>query len=90
MREWYEAAKVWVGLLYHSDNLIRFKLEEGDCAVFDNVRFLHGRLGFTMGPGDRRKLVGCYMDWDEIRSRMNVIRDGRRRRSKSGGGTRQM
>ncbi len=41
--------------------------------VFDNQRVLHGREGFTLKPGNNRLYQGCYITWDEVRSRMNVL-----------------
>lgn len=49
----------------------------GECVAFDNRRVLHGRQGFTSksaGAGKGRRLVGWYVDWDEIWSRTNVLR----------------
>ena len=49
-------------------------MEAGDCCVFDNQRMLHGRDGFTLAPGGLgRHLQGCYVDWDEIHDRINVL-----------------
>lgn len=45
----------------------------GDCVVFDNLRVLHGRRGFKMEKGGYRRLRGSYIDWDEARSRINVL-----------------
>ena len=61
--------------------MITFRMEEGDCCVFDNLRVLHGRDGFTLPPlepGMRerevgRHLQGCYVDWDEIHDRINIL-----------------
>lgn len=40
----------------------------------DNHRVLHARRGFTMVPGEQRWLMGGYVDWDEVRSRINVLK----------------
>ena len=61
--------------------MIPARMEAGDCCVFDNMRVLHGRDGFTLpalepGAGEEeqdrvgRHLRGCYIDWDEIHDRM--------------------
>lgn len=44
----------------------------GDLVMFDNRRILHGRQGFTPASGTRR-LEGCYIDHDEVHSRLRVI-----------------
>ena len=61
--------------------MITSRMEKGDCCVFDNLRVLHGRDGFTLPPlepgaGEAeagRHLQGCYVDWDEIHDRINVL-----------------
>ena len=47
----------------------------GQCAVFDNHRVLHGRSGFELraDSGDR-VYHGGYIDWDELISKLNVLR----------------
>ena len=60
---------------------ITSRMEKGDCCVFDNLRVLHGRDGFTLPPLESgaveaeagRHLQGCYVDWDEIHDRINVL-----------------
>jgi len=48
---------------------VTYKLREGDTAVFDNLRIMHGREGFVVegGQDGARHLFGFYFDWDEIR-----------------------
>jgi gamma-butyrobetaine dioxygenase len=60
-------------------NLIRdprfeyaFRLDAGDCEVFDNRRVLHGRNEFDPNSG-RRHLQGCYIDTDDFRGRIKVL-----------------
>jgi gamma-butyrobetaine dioxygenase len=50
-----------------------FRLEAGDCEVFDNRRVLHGRNEFNPNTG-RRHLQGCYVDTDDFLGRINVLR----------------
>jgi len=38
----------------HTDNVLRVRLEHGDCVVFDNHRVFHGREAFS---GERRLLL---------------------------------
>ena len=51
-----------------------FQKSAGECITFDNHRILHGRKGFEPTPGSTRLYHGSYMAWDEVRSRMNVIK----------------
>lgn len=63
----------------------------GQCVVFDNLRVLHSREGFTHTFGsdhvdenglsekkpqlaESRHIHGAYIDWDEIESRINVLK----------------
>src|SRR5262249_24396966 len=45
---------------------LRFRLDPGDCLVFDNTRILPARTAFT-GTGARH-LQGCYADLDAVES----------------------
>ena len=40
---------------------------------WNNHRYLHGRVGFTMRDDEVRHLETGYVDWDEMRSRRRVI-----------------
>ena len=46
----------------------------GDCISFDNTRILHGRKGYLATKDSGRLYQGSYVAWDEIRSKMNVIK----------------
>ena len=50
---------------------ISFQFQPGDLVAFDNRRVLHGRDSFA-GTGTRR-LNGCYMDHDDVLSRLRVL-----------------
>ena len=39
---------------------------------FDNRRILHARTAFDPGTGYRR-LQGCYLDRDELHSRIRIL-----------------
>jgi gamma-butyrobetaine dioxygenase len=49
-----------------------FKLEPGDCMVFDNTRILHARTAFE--SSGERHLQGCYADLDSLASTLAVLR----------------
>lgn len=44
----------------------------GDMLALDNVRLLHGRMGYQ-GDQEVRHLEGGYWDWDIVRSRRRVL-----------------
>ncbi|PVB61757.1 gamma-butyrobetaine,2-oxoglutarate dioxygenase [Labrenzia sp. 011] len=52
--------------------LMRFRLNAGECIVFDNHRIVHGRAAYTATSGDRH-LRGCYTDRGELRSTYRVL-----------------
>lgn len=50
----------------------RFRLNAGECVVFDNHRIAHGREAFSADSG-RRHLRGCYVDRGALRSTYRVL-----------------
>jgi gamma-butyrobetaine dioxygenase len=52
------------------------RFEAGDLVGFDNRRILHGRDAYDPGIG-RRVLRGCYIDRDDVLSRLRVLRRNR-------------
>jgi gamma-butyrobetaine dioxygenase len=54
-----------------------FRLEPGDCLIFDNVRLLHARTAFVdparNGAEPKRHLQGCYADMDGLISTLAVL-----------------
>ncbi|HEX5189294.1 MAG TPA: TauD/TfdA family dioxygenase [Streptosporangiaceae bacterium] len=71
----YRAYRAFAGLLARPELMLTFRLEPGDCVVFDNTRVLHARTAFTarQGPGHRH-LQGCYADLDGVASELAVLR----------------
>ncbi|WP_235008461.1 TauD/TfdA family dioxygenase [Candidatus Halocynthiibacter alkanivorans] len=59
-------------LLTDPKYLMRFRLNAGECIVFDNHRIVHGREGYTASSGDRH-LRGCYTDRGELRSTYRAL-----------------
>ena len=51
---------------------VTFRLSAGDLMAFDNRRILHARTAFEPSSGERH-LRGCYMDTDELLSRIRVL-----------------
>lgn len=68
---WYEAYFELLRLLEQPDAQVVFRLGPGDVVLFDNLRVLHARTGFS-GTGARR-LQGCYADVDALFSTLAVL-----------------
>lgn len=50
-----------------------FRLDVGDCLIFDNTRLLHSRTAFDPSGVGRRHLQGCYADLDGLASSVAVL-----------------
>lgn len=64
----YEAYRAFCGYINNSDYLYRFRLEAGDCFLFQNFRTLHGRTAFDPASG-ARELQVAYVEWDYFQAR---------------------
>jgi len=73
LSEYYRARRVFDHMLKDQAFEIRFRLDDGDLVMFDNVRLLHGRTSFDPAEG-LRHLQGCYIDIDGPRSLYRVLR----------------
>lgn len=71
----YAAYRAFAELLYRPEAQLNFRLEPGDCVVFDNTRTLHARTGFT--AAGHRHLQGCYADLDSAASARSILRRAR-------------
>lgn len=71
VKRWYKALAKFVKLIHQE--AVRFKTEEGTILCFDNTRLLHGREKYEDKAGNRRHVVGAYLDWDEIYSRYRTL-----------------
>lgn len=69
--DWYRALIKFVQMVHEES--VAFKTEPGDILSFSNIRLLHGRSGYVDSSGNTRHLVGAYLDWDEIYSRLRVL-----------------
>lgn len=65
---------------------VRFRIAPGSCMVFDNRRVLHARTAFDPARGPRR-LRGCYVDREELLSRIRVLERSHGRASDGAGTT---
>jgi gamma-butyrobetaine dioxygenase len=69
----YAALRVFAQVAHDPRFMITTQFEPGDLVGFDNRRVLHGRDAFDPGVG-RRRLRGCYIDHDDVYSRLRVFR----------------
>jgi gamma-butyrobetaine dioxygenase len=69
---YYPAFCKFIRMMQEDRFLCRFRLNAGECIVFDNHRIVHGREGFSADSGQRH-LRGCYTDrgaaWSTYRTR---------------------
>ncbi|XP_078693324.1 gamma-butyrobetaine dioxygenase-like isoform X2 [Branchiostoma floridae x Branchiostoma belcheri] len=72
VQPFFDALKAFDTIMYLPRNCLRFKMAAGEMIVFDNTRTLHGRSAYSLD--DIRHLQGGYFDWDEIYSRMRVLK----------------
>ena len=71
----YRAHRAPLAITLDPDLRFTFRLAEGECVIFDNVRILHARTAFDSGSGDLH-LRGCYVCRDDLRSRLHVLQRG--------------
>uniref|UniRef100_A0A1B0CGH6 Putative gamma-butyrobetaine2-oxoglutarate dioxygenase n=1 Tax=Lutzomyia longipalpis TaxID=7200 RepID=A0A1B0CGH6_LUTLO len=72
VKPWYEAFDVFVKLM--KAQAVEFKTQSGDILTFDNVRLVHGRNAYDDTESNVRYIVGAYLDWDLIFSRLRVLK----------------
>lgn len=60
MRTWHKGAKAFKTSLEAPENMLQYRLQPGDCVLFDNWRILHGRTRFDTASG-LRHLHGGYL-----------------------------
>lgn len=68
-QQWFEAYRALHDLITDETRWWTHRLEPGDTLLFDNWRCLHGRLAYT----GRRKFHGCYLNHEDLESRLRVI-----------------
>ncbi len=59
--DYYPALCKFIRMMQQDRFLCRFRLNAGECIVFDNHRIVHGREAFSAESGARH-LRGCYTD----------------------------
>lgn len=76
VKDVYKAIKTFHQTLYKHN--VSLKLRDGEVVTFNNTRVMHGRSGFTVDTSNAeqvRHYEGGYLEWDEIFSRMRVLRE---------------
>ena len=74
LRYYLAAANAFEKLLSAEENLYEYRLEEGECVIFDNRRVLHARRAFDAQKGERW-LKGAYVDDDVFFSKLRVLQE---------------
>lgn len=72
--DFYPALARFLSMLREDRFTCRFRLNAGECVVFDNHRVVHGREAFVAESGERH-LRGCYTDRGAVRSTYRVLSD---------------
>ncbi|XP_068612833.1 gamma-butyrobetaine dioxygenase-like [Brachionichthys hirsutus] len=74
VQPFYRAYRAFMDILNRPENMVTFRMEPGEMVTFDNWRLLHGRRRYTNKPDAMRHLEGAYLDWDEVTSRLRILR----------------
>ncbi|MFB7716168.1 MULTISPECIES: TauD/TfdA family dioxygenase [unclassified Nocardia] len=73
VRAFYAAYRAFAELLYAPAARLNFRLDSGDCLIFDNTRALHARTAFAAAGG--RHLQGAYADLDGLTSTLRRLEE---------------
>ena len=71
-RLYVQAAKAFARHIRAPENIYEYRMQEGDCVVFNNRRILHARQEFDTTSGERW-LKGAYIDTDVSNSRFRGL-----------------
>ena len=73
----YGALLKWNSFISDERFVYIYRLNENENLCFRNLRVLHGREEFEVNPEENgeRWLQGCYLEWDEVRSRYRCLRN---------------
>lgn len=71
-REYLEAVELFARLIEDPLHMYEFKLNPGDCVIFENRRVVHARRAFDTSSGERW-LAGAYVDSDPLRSKFRIL-----------------
>ncbi|KAI9650920.1 hypothetical protein NHQ30_000955 [Ciborinia camelliae] len=67
-----KALKQFASRVEAPENMYEYRLQEGECVIFNNRRVLHGRKEFDTSAGERW-FKGAYIDTDVFMSRYRVL-----------------
>ncbi|MFE6055350.1 TauD/TfdA family dioxygenase [Kitasatospora sp. NPDC056446] len=67
----YAAYRRFAAITLRPELRLAFRLDPGDCLVFDNTRLLHARTAFRQDG--HRHLQGCYADLDSLAGTLAVL-----------------
>ena len=73
VEEYYRAYRLFSSCLNDPQYQYRFRLEGGDCVIFQNFRVLHSRSKYDPASGDRDFETG-YVDWSYVAARLEYQR----------------
>ncbi|QUC22393.1 uncharacterized protein UV8b_06634 [Ustilaginoidea virens] len=76
LERWLAPARVFEALINHPDAVHSYKMEPGECVLFDNLRTMHGRNAFDADAGGARWLRGAYIAAEDFLSRAAYIPAG--------------
>ncbi|KAI1214573.1 Clavaminate synthase-like protein [Annulohypoxylon truncatum] len=71
-RKWLEAATKFRHLIEDEQWMYQYKMQPGECVLFDNLRILHGRKQFDTATGSRH-LKGTYIAKDVYLSKLKSV-----------------
>jgi alpha-ketoglutarate-dependent taurine dioxygenase len=74
IKRWNMAARVFQSMISNPTSLYQYKMEPGECVVFDNRRVLHGRTQFDASVG-KRWLKGAYLSAQTLRDKVADVPD---------------
>jgi gamma-butyrobetaine dioxygenase len=70
---YYDAYRAFSDIVNFPALAHTFRLDAGDCLIFDNTRVLHSRTAFDVSESGHRHLQGCYADLDGLASSVAVL-----------------
>jgi gamma-butyrobetaine dioxygenase len=72
MEAYYDAYLTFAAMRESDEYQLRIHMKAGELYMVDNRRVLHGRTGFSSSGA--RHLQSCYIERDELISRLNVLK----------------
>lgn len=76
MGDFYRAYRKLGRIVEAPEYMVKFRLNTGDMMATNNLRVMHGRTAYGASSGDRH-LQLSYMDYDDVLSRIRMIKKKR-------------